>query len=66
MAAVSGQRVGPPAGMADETGDRGDTVEQRQQLGDVMAVAAGQRPGQREAAAVYEEVVLGANRVPSI
>ena len=64
VAAVRDQRVGPAAGMADEAGDRGNAVEQRQQLGDVMAVAAGQRPGQWEAVAVYQEVVLGARAAP--
>ena len=35
-------------------------VEQRQQLGDVVAVAAGQRDGERDAGGVDEQVVLGA------
>jgi hypothetical protein len=29
-------------------------------LGDVIAVAAGHRPGERDAGGVYQEVVLGA------
>jgi L-fuconate dehydratase len=33
-------------------------VEQREQLCDVVAVAAGERPGQGDAAAVYEEMLL--------
>jgi hypothetical protein len=33
-------------------------IEQRQQLGDVVAVAASQRNGQRDAAGVDEQVVL--------
>jgi hypothetical protein len=33
-------------------------IEQRQQLGDVVAVGAGQRNGQRDAAGVDERVVL--------
>jgi hypothetical protein len=33
-------------------------VEQLEQLGDVVAVAAGERPGERDTAAVYEERCL--------
>lgn len=64
VAAVCDHGVGSAAGMADEARNGGHAVEQRQQLGHVMAVAAGQRPGQREVAAVYEEVVLGARTAP--
>ena len=64
VAAVRDQRVRPTAGMADEAGDRGNRVEQRQQLGDLMVVAAGQRRGQRQAVAVYQEVMLGTRRAP--
>jgi hypothetical protein len=35
-------------------------VEQLDKLGDVVAVAAGERPGERDAATVYEEMVLAA------
>jgi hypothetical protein len=35
-------------------------VEQRQQLRDVVAVAAGQRDGERDAGRIDEEMVLGA------
>jgi len=35
-------------------------IEQRQQLGDVVAVAAGQRDRQRDARCVDEEMMLGA------
>jgi len=54
VAAVSEQplRSSPrPAGAAVY---RRHPVEQRQQLRDVVAVAAGERPGQRQAAGVYE------------
>ncbi len=40
--------------------NRRHPVEQLHQLGDVVAVGRGQRPGERQAAAVYEEVVLAA------
>jgi hypothetical protein len=33
-------------------------IEQRQQLGDVVAVAAGQRNAQRDAGGIDEQVVL--------
>jgi hypothetical protein len=42
------------------TGDGRHRLEQRDQLGDVVAVAAGERPGERNPAGVYKEVVLGA------
>ena len=54
VAAVCDQHVGPTAWTTAKSGDGGYALEQRQQLGHVMAVAAGQRPCQREAAAVYE------------
>jgi hypothetical protein len=49
---------------ADPASDGRDEVEQRQQLGDVVAVAAGQRPGEREPAGLYEQVVLAAATAP--
>ena len=39
---------------------RRDRVHQREQLGDVVAVAAGERDGERRAAAAGDQVVLGA------
>jgi hypothetical protein len=60
VAAVGEQRLGSPAGPADATADGRYPVEQFEQLGDVVAVAAGQCPGERDPAAVYEEVVLAA------
>ena len=45
----------PPAPPAD----RRHSIDQRDQLRDVVAVAAGQRHGQREAAGVADQVVLG-------
>ena len=58
VAAVAEQCLGSPPRAAGEAGDRGDTVEQRQQLGDVVAVAAGQRPSERCPVRVGQEVVL--------
>jgi hypothetical protein len=58
VAAVGDQRQRPASGSADAAADGRDTVEQLEQLGDVIAVAAGQCPGQRDTAAVYKQVVL--------
>jgi hypothetical protein len=38
--------------------DRLDAVGERQELGDVVAVAAGQRDGQRDAVRVGQQVVF--------
>jgi hypothetical protein len=58
VAAVCDQCPRPSAWPADPAADRWHPVEQLEQLGDVVAVAAGQRPGERDPAAVYEQVVL--------
>jgi hypothetical protein len=60
VATVGEQRLGPSPGPADPAADRWHTVEQFDQLGHVVAVAAGECPRERDAAAVYEEVVLAA------
>ena len=60
VATVGGQALGRAARAANLAGYRGDRIEQRDQLGDVMAVAAGDRPGEREPARVDQEVMLGA------
>jgi hypothetical protein len=61
VAAVGEQRRGPSPRSPDPSADGRHAVEQLDQLGDVVAIAAGQRPGERDAAAVYEEVVLAAS-----
>ena len=60
IAPVGQQAVGLLAWPPDLAGDRPGVkrVEQRHQLGDVVAVAAGQRDGQRDAGRVDEQVVL--------
>jgi hypothetical protein len=60
IAAVGDDQVGLLARPAELAGDRPgvQVVQQRQQLGDVVAVAAGQRDRQRDAAGVDEQVVL--------
>ena len=60
VAAVGDQRPRPPSRPAAPAADRRHPVEQFEQLGDVVAVAAGERPGERDTAAVYEEMVLAA------
>jgi hypothetical protein len=60
VAAVGEEPVGSSAWPAGAPANRRHSVEQLEQLGDVVAVCAGQRPGERDAAGVYEEVVLAA------
>ncbi len=60
VAAVGEQRLWPPSWPTDSSSDRRYPVEQLDQLGDVVAVPAGQRPRERGAVTVYEEVVLAA------
>jgi hypothetical protein len=60
VAAVSDQRPGSASWTTDATADGRHTVEQVKQLGDVVAVAARERPGERRTATVYEQVVLAA------
>lgn len=60
IAAVGEQNIGLLARPAALAGDRPavQVVEQRDQLGDVVAIAAGQRDGERDARGVDEQVVL--------
>ena len=60
VAAVGGQPLGPSAGPADLAAHGRDGLDQRDELGDVVAVAAGDRPGKRDPGRVYEQVMLGA------
>ena len=60
VAAVGDQRVGAPAWSSAPAAHRRHALNERDQLGDVVAVAAAQRPGERDAAGVDEQVVLGA------
>ena len=57
---IAGDSVGPPARPADLAAHRRHTVEEWDQLGAVVAVAAGEGPGERDPAALDKEVVLGA------
>ena len=60
VAAVSCDPVGAPARPTDLAADGRDAFDQRHELGDVVAVAAGDRPGERDPARVYEQVMLRA------
>lgn len=60
ISAVGDHPLRPLPRPASLAGDRRDAVDQRQQLRDVVAVAAGQRDGQRDPAGVNLQVMLGA------
>jgi hypothetical protein len=60
VAAIGGHPLGPPAGPTDLAAHRRHALDERDELGDVVAVAAGDRPGERDPGAVYEKVMLGA------
>ena len=60
VGAVGVQLVRSLPWAATTTAHGWDAVEQFEQLGDVVAVGGGQRPGERQPAAVYEQVVLAA------
>ena len=60
VTAVGDQRPRSASWPTDPATDRRHAVEQVEQLREVVAVAAGERPGERDPAAVYEEVVLAA------
>ena len=60
VATVGGHPVGPPARATDLAAHRRDAIDERDQLGDVVAVAAGDRPGEWDPRRVYEQVMLGA------
>jgi len=58
VAAVSGEPLGLAARPPDLAPDGRHPLDQRDQLGDVVAVAAGERPGEREPGGIDQEVVL--------
>ena len=64
VTAVGDEHSRAPSRAADLSPDRRHGVDQRDQLGDVVAVAAGQRDRERDAAGVDEEMVLGAGPAP--
>lgn len=62
IAAVGKKQVRSVAGPARLTGDRtpAEFIQQWHQLGDIVAVTAGERDGQWDPARVDQQVVLGA------
>jgi hypothetical protein len=60
VAAVGGDPLRPPTRAADLAAYRRHALDQRDELGDVVAVAAGHRPGERDPGRVYEKVMLRA------
>ena len=58
VAAVGGEAVGPSTWPPDLAANGRDALDQRHQLCDVVAVAAGDRPSQRKAGRVYEQMML--------
>jgi hypothetical protein len=60
VASIGSDAFGATAWPADLAAHRRHLVYQWDQLGDVVAVPARDAPGEREAGAVYQEVVLGA------
>jgi hypothetical protein len=60
VAAVGDDSVGPAAWPADLAADGRHPLDERDQLGDVVAVAAGERPRERDPGRVYEKVMLRA------
>ena len=60
IAAIGEQLPRSPAGPAAPAPDRRDGVNQRDELGDVVAVATGQADRERDPAGIADQVVLGA------
>src|SRR5262245_8842938 len=58
--AVGGDPFWPPARPANLAPDGRHTLDERDQLGYVVAVAAGERPGERDPVRVDKEMVFGA------
>jgi hypothetical protein len=59
VTAVGGHTIGPPPGPADLATHRRYPIDERDQLGAVVAIAARERPGERDPGRVDQEVVLG-------
>ena len=58
VAAVRDQTLRAPTRPAHPPANVRHSVDQRKKLGDVVAVSAGQRPGQRKARGIDEQMVL--------
>jgi hypothetical protein len=64
VASIADDFPGPAPWSSDQPGDRRHPLEQGDQLGDVVAVAARERVGERDPARIDEEVVLRACPAP--
>ena len=64
VATVTDYLVGAPSRPPDKTADRGHAVEQRDQLRDVVAVAARECEGERDPGRIDEEMVLRSGSAP--
>src|SRR3954462_11541140 len=64
VAAVSDHAVGAPPGSADGAADGRHFVEQRDQLGDVVAIPARDRERERDPAGVDQEMVFRSRSAP--
>jgi hypothetical protein len=58
IATIREEALGTPSRTPGLAGDRADTVDQRQQLGDVVAVPAGQADRKRNAVCICDQVML--------
>jgi hypothetical protein len=65
VAAIGEQLPRSAAGAAAPAADRRDGIDQREELSDVVAVAAGQADRERDPTCVADQVVLGA-RTPAV
>ena len=54
VAAIGGDTLGSPSWAADTSAHGWDPLDERDQLGDVVAVAASERPGERDPVCVDE------------
>ena len=58
VAAVGDEPIRPAARAAGAAANRWDLIDERQQLGDIVAIAAGELPREWHAAAVGQKVML--------
>ena len=60
VAAIGGDALRSSSGAADLAAHRRHAIDERNQLSDVVAIAARERPGERDPGRVDQEVMLGA------
>jgi hypothetical protein len=60
VGAIGGDAIWSSTRSADATANRRNAIDERDQLGDVVAIAARECPGERDPSGVDEEVVLRA------